>query len=53
MYKLFFFLFLLLSSSLIFSEERYGNGSGFFITDNGYFVTNYHVIENAKKNTHC
>ena len=49
MYKLFFFLFLLLSSSLIFSEERYGNGSGFFITDNGYFVTNYHVIENAKK----
>ena len=49
MYKLFFFLFLLLSSSLIFSEERYGNGSGFFITDNGYFVTNYHVIGNAKK----
>lgn len=49
MYKLFIFLFLFLSSSLIFSEEKYGNGSGFFITDNGYFVTNYHVIENAKK----
>ena len=49
MYKLFTFLFLFLISSVSISEERYGNGSGFFITDNGYFVTNYHVIENAKK----
>ena len=26
-------------------------GSGFFITDSGYIVTNYHVIENAAKVT--
>lgn len=26
-------------------------GSGFFITSDGYIVTNYHVIENAKKIT--
>jgi hypothetical protein len=49
MFKLFTSLFLLLISTATLSEERYGNGSGFFITDNGYFVTNYHVIENAKK----
>jgi len=49
MFKFFTSLFLLLISTATISEERYGNGSGFFITDNGYFVTNYHVIENAKK----
>jgi len=49
MFRLFTSLFLLLISTATISEERYGNGSGFFITDNGYFVTNYHVIENAKK----
>lgn len=49
MFRLFTSLFLLLISTASISEERYGNGSGFFITDNGYFVTNYHVIENAKK----
>ena len=49
MFKLFTSLCLLLISTATLSEERYGNGSGFFITDNGYFVTNYHVIENAKK----
>ena len=25
------------------------SGSGFFVTSNGYFVTNHHVIDNAKK----
>ncbi len=24
-----------------------GSGTGFFITDDGYFLTNYHVVENA------
>lgn len=28
--------------------EGYGSGSGIIIKDNGYIVTNYHVIENAK-----
>ncbi len=27
---------------------RFGSGSGFFITTNGYFVTNFHVIDDAK-----
>jgi TPR repeat protein len=30
------------------AEETY-TGSGFFITTNGYFVTNYHVIKDADK----
>jgi S1-C subfamily serine protease len=24
-----------------------GNGSGFFITSNGYFITNFHVVQKA------
>lgn len=31
------------------SAEEVYTGSGFFITSNGYFVTNYHVIRNADK----
>ena len=31
------------------AEATVSSGSGFFITSNGYFVTNYHVIENAKE----
>lgn len=30
-------------------EAIVSSGSGFFITQNGYFVTNYHVIKNAKE----
>ncbi len=26
-----------------------GTGSGFFVTSNGYFVTNWHVVDGAKK----
>ena len=32
--------------SIAFSDA---SGSGFFITKNGYLLTNYHVIENSKK----
>ena len=31
------------------AEATVSSGSGFFITSNGYFVTNCHVIENAKE----
>jgi S1-C subfamily serine protease/antitoxin component YwqK of YwqJK toxin-antitoxin module len=31
------------------NDEWKGNGSGFFIHEDGYVVTNYHVIEKAKK----
>ncbi len=31
------------------SYESQGSGSGIIISNNGYVVTNYHVIENAKK----
>jgi S1-C subfamily serine protease len=32
-------------------EKRPGSGTGFFVTDDGYFVTTYHVIEGAKEIT--
>lgn len=31
------------------SKDWKGNGSGFFISKNGYLATNYHVIEDAKE----
>ncbi len=31
------------------SEELQGNGSGFFITGNGYLITNFHVVKGANK----
>lgn len=31
------------------ASEFSSSGSGFLISDKGYFVTNYHVIENAKE----
>jgi len=31
------------------AEEWKGNGSGFFIHENGYLATNYHVIKGAKE----
>ncbi len=42
------FLFTAFLSWSAFAEEIY-TGSGFFITTNGYFVTNYHVIQDADK----
>lgn len=30
-------------------SNRYGSGSGFFVTKDGYFVTSYHVIEDARR----
>jgi S1-C subfamily serine protease len=32
-------------------ERQQGSGTGFFVTDDGYFVTSYHVIEDAKEIT--
>ena len=32
-------------------ERQPGSGTGFFVTDDGYFVTSYHVIEDAKEIT--
>lgn len=32
-------------------SNRYCSGSGFFVTKDGYFVTNYHVIEDARRIT--
>ena len=31
------------------TDERFAYGSGFFISTDGYFVTNFHVIDNAKE----
>jgi len=42
------FLFTAFLSWSASAEEIY-TGSGFFITTNGYFVTNYHVIKSADK----
>lgn len=42
------FIFTISSSWGASAEEIY-TGSGFFITTNGYFVTNYHVIKDADK----
>lgn len=42
------FLFATFCSWNASAEEIY-TGSGFFITTNGYFVTNYHVIKDAEK----
>jgi S1-C subfamily serine protease len=33
------------------TERKPGSGTGFFVTDDGYFVTSYHVIEDAKEIT--
>jgi TPR repeat protein len=46
--RLLVFLFTI-SCSLGASAEEIYTGSGFFITSNGYFVTNYHVIKDADK----
>jgi len=42
------FLFATIYSWSAAAEEIY-TGSGFFITTNGYFVTNYHVIKGAER----
>ena len=33
------------------TEKGYATGTGFFVTDDGLFVTNYHVIDGAEKIT--
>jgi len=29
-------------------EKGYSTGTGFYVTDNGYLITNYHVVQDAK-----
>jgi S1-C subfamily serine protease len=38
-------------ASLPDSDDLMASGSGFFITDDGYFITNDHVVENARRIT--
>ena len=40
---------LLLAFALSAVAQSYSTGSGFFVTTDGYFVTNHHVINSAKK----
>jgi len=30
-------------------EKGFASGTGFFVTDNGYMVTNYHILEDSKE----
>jgi S1-C subfamily serine protease len=36
-------------ASLPESDDLQANGSGFFITEDGYLITNFHVVKDAKK----
>jgi len=38
-------------SGVVKVSNNHGHGAGFFVTDEGHVVTNYHVIEGEEKNT--